>query len=238
MRSACLPPPDRTCDDGTAMMTKVEGIRNGRRIRGLRRAFREGRSRAIGVRCGRSRLIAVATSSVRAISETGSCMPMIRASVVPHATGTNHRDTRWRTHDGRPRGRRAPAAMRRLPLVPAPPRRGSLTALRSRKISRIGVPSKPNASRNPVLEIAAIAEVDRLPRRWRRTRTLAEPRRPGWRRKSFGPAALDHRRRIPLGCHGEHPIQLAGRDALAALAPDVDRRLEDRALRADTVFVH
>ena len=96
--------------------------------------------------------------------------------------------------------------------------RGSLTEARSRKTSRIGVPSNPNVVAQPVLEVAPIREVDR---RRVRCEEHERRRRDGRLRgvEQLGPLAADGRRRRPFGRRGEHAVQLAGRDAPAALAP-------------------
>ena len=85
---------------------------------------------------------------------------------------------------------------------------------------------EPERLAQPVLEIAPVAEVDR-------PRLAGEEherrRRDGRLRgvEELRPAALDERRRpgAPSTSISE-PVELAGRDALAALAPDVDRELE------------
>ena len=90
----------------------------------------------------------------------------------------------------RPLGRRRRAPLRAFAL-----RRGSSTALRSRKTSRIGVPSKPNALAELVLEVALVAEVDRAGvageehERRRRDGDLG-------RVEDLRAAALDQRRRL------------------------------------------
>ena len=87
-------------------------------------------------------------------------------------------------------------------------RRGSLTDSRSRKISLIGVPWKPNSSRMPVLEVAPVAEVDRR-------RVVGEEHERRRRDRGLGavedlrPAALDDRRAAgaprPPGGRGSAP---------------------------------
>jgi hypothetical protein len=147
-----------------------------------------------------------------------------RASVVPHA----------RPDDGDPRlGHRAsdgigllgsPTGPRRGRRRAGLLRRGSFTDVRSRKTSRTGVPSNPNVARSRFSRYRRYEKCtagvgrDEPEGRWRHR---------GLRRvEQLRAVAANRRRRRAVRGRQQHPVERPGRDPFAALAPDIDGRLE------------
>ena len=140
-----------------------------------------------------------------------------------------------RADDGHPRRRtgetaRTRATPRRRPSAPpayAPcdACAGRFSRICSRNTSRIGVPSKPYASRSRFSRYRRYEKwIERGVGREeheRRRRDAGLGRVPDLRA-----AAADHRRRRALDRGRDQPVELAGRDPPSSLAPHVDRELE------------
>ena len=202
-------------------------VRRDRRDAGARPSRREWATRTVtGSRC--------ATRIGRASCPTRRCRR-------PRRAGGGHRPAARPSAAARPLAcaiaRRRPGRAGLGAAAAGPPRARQLdrAPLAEDEPDRRAVEAERLAQ--PVLEVAPVAEVDRARLAGEEHERRRRDRRLGGV-EDLRPPALDQRRLLAARRLAEQPVELAGRDPPAALAPDVDRELEHppdplAGLRAD-----